>query len=92
MIFFGWRENDEHSKLKFGDLVLKSDENNNEYVEWITERSFKTRDGSDLIQERQFNPKMFTTNTERCPVRIFKKYLEHRPSAVNTLKVLFIWR
>ena len=30
--FFGWRGNDEHSKLKFGDLVLKSDENN-EYVE-----------------------------------------------------------
>ena len=77
---FGWRGRDEHYRVRFGDVLLKT-ENNEEYLEWCVERGSKTRDGSNVsVPERQFNPKIFATKTDRCPVSMYKKFLDHRPS------------
>ena len=80
---FGWRGYDEHYKLLFGDIALKREDagEKREYLEWLMERGSKTRDGSNgSIPERPFNPKMFATGGERCPVTMYKKFVEHRPS------------
>jgi len=34
--------------------------------------------------ERQFNPKIFATGTERCPVQYFKIFESHRPEEAKT--------
>jgi integrase len=79
---FGWRARDEHRKVKQGDLVIRSEEGQigREYVIWITERGSKTRTGAkDTMPERYLNPRMYATNTERCPVIMYKAYLERIP-------------
>ena len=83
---FGMRGRDEHHKLRYGDLQLKTDENGTEYVEWCFERGTKTRngEGTGCLGIRQFKPKMFTTESSRYTVHHFKAYLSHRPSSSNT--------
>ena len=46
---------------------------------WMAERGSKTRKGMEGANEQQFNPKIFTTGTERCPVRSFKLFESHCP-------------
>jgi len=54
------------------------------YVEWIIERG-KTRTGAKaFIPDRPFNPKMYATGGERCPVRIFEEYIKRRPESMNS--------
>ena len=49
------------------------DEEGIEYVEWKIKRGSKTRSGGqDGQTERAFNPKMYATKMERCPVASFK--------------------
>ena len=50
-----------------------------EYVEWRIVRGSKTRNGEQDGQERAFNPRMYATKTEKCPVQLFKKYMNLRP-------------
>ena len=80
------RGRDEHHKLRYGDLQLKTDENGTEYIEWCFERGTKTRNGkgTGCLGIRQFKPNMFATGSSCCPVHHFKVYLSHRPSSSNT--------
>jgi len=39
----------------------------------------KTRKSIEGAHRRQFNPKIFATGKERCPVRFFKLFERHRP-------------
>ena len=39
----------------------------------------KTRQGGLLVKPRLATPKMFATGEKRCPVALFKEYLEKRP-------------
>jgi hypothetical protein len=66
----GFRGCDENRKLKWGDIVLKKDENNEEYLEWVAERTTKTRDGT-TNHCRSFNPKIFLNKEDsaKCPIR-----------------------
>ena len=75
-LHFGIRGRDEHHKLRYGDLQLKTDENGTEYVEWCFERGTKTRngEGTGCLGIRQFKPKMFATGSSCCPVHHFKAY------------------
>ena len=34
--------------------------------------------------DRPFNPKMYATGTDHCPVHFFKAYVSHRPREANT--------
>ncbi|XP_048241068.1 zinc finger MYM-type protein 2-like [Haliotis rufescens] len=80
-IYFGMRGVQEHHEMKWGDLKVKQDGNGYDYVAFC-ERSTKTRGGADPNNIRQVEPKMWATkeNPERCPVRMFKKYFELRPT------------
>ena len=78
---FGHRARDESRQLKFGDIKIEKDPVTcTEYLVWITERSTKTRTGEKPMgNKRAFNPKAFSTGTYRCPVRIYKLFISHRP-------------
>ena len=81
-IHFGWRARDEHRKAKLGDFTVKREEGpqGTEYVEWTIERGSKTRTGEkETVPLRAFNPKMYATGGEKCPVKMFKNYLSRRP-------------
>ena len=51
---------------------------------WLAERGSKTRQGLEGSHQRQFNPKIFATGTEQCPVRYFKIFESHRPEEAKT--------
>ena len=83
---FGWRAVDEHQKVLYGDVKLRTPENRNlDYVEWLIERGTKTRNGvSGTSKERNFNPKFYATGEpNRCPVMIFKAFIKHRPEVMK---------
>ena len=74
---FGFCGRQGHHQLKFGDFKIVSRSAGN-YVEWSVERLRKIS-----ANERNFDPKMWTTNhEERCPAMLFKEYITHRPSAM----------
>lgn len=79
---FGHRARDEGRQMQFGDVKIEKDFSTGcEYLVWLTERSTKTRNGErPLGHKRSFNPKAFATGTDRCPVKIFKEYVSHRPT------------
>jgi hypothetical protein len=76
---FGWRGVDEHRRVCFGDMVHGVDDENIEFFEMKTERGTKTRNGAVGQHERAFNPRMYATGGDRCPVKLMKKYLGLRP-------------
>ena len=79
---FGWRARDEHRRVRLGDLQLRTEDGgeHREYVVWHTERGSKTRTGGkEFGPERYFNPRIYATDGERCPVKFFKSYLARRP-------------
>jgi integrase len=79
-LHFGFRARDESRKLCWGDLELQNDpEAGKEVLVWMAERGSKTRKGMEGAHQRQFNPKIFATGTERCRVRFFKLFESHRP-------------
>lgn len=77
---FGMRGVKENHNLMWGDIILKKDEQNREYLEFF-ERATKTRTGS-TTDLRPFCPKAFAIpeNPDRCPVFAFKQYEFRRPS------------
>ena len=49
-----------------------------EFVQF-TEGPTKTRQGGLQSKNRDFQPRMFSVGGERCPVAIFKQFVERRP-------------
>ena len=66
----------------WGDLTLKFDEDNHEYLQW-NERKTKTRTGNAPNKLRPFQPKIFpnTENSDRCPIAIYKEFKARRPDS-----------
>lgn len=79
----GMRVNTEHVNLRWGDITLKSDTFGHEYLELVKERQTKTRTGADVNAVRKKNPKIFATNDENCPVKLYKLYASLRPVDMN---------
>lgn len=79
----GMRVNTEHVNLRWGDITLKSDTFGHEYLELVKERQTKTRTGADVNDVRKTNPKIFATNDENCPVKLYKLYASLRPVDMN---------
>ena len=74
---FGLRGRQEHHTMKVEDFIPK----NANGIEYLTfsEGITKTRQPGLHSKERLQLPKMFATGTNRCPVALFKLYLEKRP-------------
>jgi len=70
----GMRVNTEHVNLRWGDITLKSDMFGHGYLEFVKERQTKTRTGADVNVVRKTNTKIFATNDENCPVKLYKLY------------------
>ena len=86
MTFFGMRSANEHRNLRWGDVKLNEDASSGlKYLEFITERVTKTRQGENPRNRRQINPKAFEIPElpERCPVRAYEIYKEKRPQGFD---------
>ncbi|XP_068712854.1 uncharacterized protein KIAA1958-like [Montipora foliosa] len=84
-LHFEFRAWDESRKLCWGDLELQTDpETDREILVWLPERGSKNRQGLEGSHQQQFNPKIFATGTEQCPVRYFKIFESHRPEEAKT--------
>ena len=83
-ISFGFRGRDEARKLLFGDVILGYDADcEKQYLEWNVLRGSKTFSGeiaSCRDKQRTFNPKIFETSGERCPINIYQEFVRHRPT------------
>lgn len=76
--YFGLRANQEHTTMLMENFILKCDEKGTEYIEF-QEDITKTRQNGLHPNKRVTNTKMFATGEPRCPVKLWKTYVEHRP-------------
>ena len=82
-LHFGFRARHEARKLCWGDIVLTSDENNEEILEWSKERRTKTSTGKMNETRRTYFPTVYATNNERCPIKFYKTFRDRRPLDVK---------
>ena len=75
-LHFGLRGRQEYHSLAVSDIHFKKDDFDNEFVMFI-EGITKTRQSGLHEKHRLIQPKMFSTDTSRCPVNIFKRYLSN---------------
>lgn len=80
-VHFGMRSGLPHRNMKWGDVKVKQDANNCEYLEY-NERQTKTRTGENTRDVRSVPPRVWANvdDPTRCPVRIFKRYRSLRPA------------
>ena len=71
------------------DFTFGINENGAEYVEFV-ENPTKTRQSGLSAKPRTFLPKMFATGDDKCPVKIFKEFLSHRPHEMQTTGPLLL--
>ena len=78
---FGFRAKDESRKLLWGDVELQQHplQDGREMLVWINERETKTQKGRENGHKRAFQPKIYATGTERCPIKLNKFFRDHRP-------------
>ena len=74
----------ESRKLCWGDIQLQENSDGREMLVWLCERGTKTRHGQENGHQRSFQPKIYATNSERCPVKYYKEFKSHRPVEMNT--------
>ena len=79
---FGLRGRQEHHTMAVEDFSFGEDDNGHEYITFH-ESPTKTRQGGLHITRRQQLPKMFATGGERCPVELFREYINHRPHEIR---------
>ena len=76
--FFGLRGRQEHHSMMMEDFQLCKNDEGVEFVQF-TEGPTKTRQGGLQSKNRDFQPRMFSIGGERCPVALFKQFVERRP-------------
>ena len=75
---FGLRGCQEHHDMYVEDFAFSTDDNGIEFVTY-EENPTKTRQGGLRKKRRVVQPTMFPTGGQRCPVKLFKTFLERRP-------------
>ena len=76
--FFGLRSYQEHHAMKMEEFQLCRNDEGMEFVQF-TEGPTKTRHGGLQSKNRDFQPRTFSVEGERCPVALFKQFVEQRP-------------
>ena len=84
-LHFGFRARDESCKLCRGGVELQQDpvRDGREMLVWINERGTNTRKGLENGHQRAFQPKIYVTKTERCPIKFYKLLWDHRPEEMK---------
>lgn len=54
-----------------------------EMLFWINEHGTKARKGQENGHKRAFQPKIYATRTDRCPMKFYKLFRNHRPVEMN---------
>ena len=81
---FGLRGCQEHRDMYVEDFASSADDNGIEFVTYTYEENpTKTRQGGLRKKRRVVQPKMFSTGRQRCPVKLFKTFLERRPEEMR---------
>ena len=63
-----------HSQLKYGDIELKKGATSDrEYLEFGRERVTKTRDDTGKENNRKLKPRLYATDSDRDPVKLYNK-------------------
>ena len=76
--------------MKVEDFTLQRDDDGNEFLTFAKGPT-KTGQGGLNAKTRLVTPKMFATgNEERCPVMLFKRYLEKRPSEMQKIGLFYL--
>ena len=75
--FFGLRGRQEHHGMKMEDFQLCKNDEGVEFVQFT--EGPKTRQVGLQSKNRDFQPRMFAIGRERCPVALFKQFVERRP-------------
>ena len=75
--------------MTVSDFQFKKDDFGNDFVTFA-EGITKTRQSGLHEKHRLIQPKMFSTDTSRCPVNIFKLYLSKRPSQLRSSGPLYL--
>ena len=87
---FGLRGRQEHYQMKVEDFTLQHDDDGTEFLTF-EEGLTKTRQGGLSVKNRLVTSKMFATVQEkRCPVMLFKLYLEKRPKEMKTSSPFYL--
>lgn len=88
---FGTRGCQEHNQMRIEDLKFVSNPQTgeSEYVEW-TEGLTKTRQGGLVKQDRRVPQKLFSTGTERCPVKLLELLISKRPAHLRSCGPLYL--
>ena len=84
MIHLGLRGCKEEKELRRGDIVLKTDSDGKEHLEYF-ERQTKTRTGEDPRNQRPIKPRMYANNDAFSDTRCTKKNDHH--SCHNRIQV-----
>ena len=69
------------------DLV----QNGREMLVWLNKRGTKTHKGQENDHQRPFQPKIYATNTERCPINFYKLFKSHRAEEMKKTVFPFFW-
>lgn len=81
-IHFGLRGRQEHHDMMVEDFSIEKDDDGVEFITF-SEGLSKTRQGGLRVKPRLATPTMFATGEKRCPVVLFKQYLEERPEEMK---------
>ena len=85
MIHFGLRGCKEQKELRRGEVILKTDSDGKEYLEYF-ERQTKTRPGEDPRNQSPIKPRKYANDdaisVDRDPVHVYKMYKEKRPPSM----------
>jgi len=52
-------------------VQLQQDKDGEEMLVWLAERGMKTRHGQEKGHRKAFQPKLYATKSERCPVKFY---------------------
>ena len=86
----GFRGCQEHKQAEVDDFIFGMDENGSEYIMYDESKPTKTRPGGLRKKKRSQIPRMYATGGERCPVKMFKELLFHRPESMKTSGPLYL--
>ena len=85
MIHFALRGCKEQKELRWGNVILKTDSDVKEYLEYF-ESQTKTRTGGDPRNQIAMKPQLYANNdatsVDRGPVHVYKMYKEKRPPSM----------
>ena len=88
-LHFGLRGRQKDHPMTVSDFQFRKDDFVNEFVTFA-EGITKTRQSRLHEKHRLIQPKMFSANTSRCLVNIFKLYVSKRPRQLHSSGPLYL--